>query len=1408
MLITSNVFNLIDWSENGVEPCIGSYIHNVVLTDLFANCLQGPNFAVAIRFNQYSRVNEGFGTGWELNLSCVETHSGRRLLRLTKGARYWIEEQSGEMPAEGRLLMLQDKYHATFYCKEFPGNKLCIYYKNGIQEELQDGRTTKIHSLNGHAITLVWQDDRLSRIDDENGEILLSLDYSEIGTQHFVEVTHARRTDIYTLKQQDNCWELSSVTIKSGSPLGGNILYTFSYQHYNQDYLLISELTSPINDNRHEVIRYADVARPAGLTQVIKAVDKLSLYRTATQYDEIEYHFADEHNFLGVGSDGVSQWQPLVDNMKSLGVYQFTRVEKLGAKEIQRRYHCYYLLLKQSITPTDSSQQQRGTATEYGYQFDDPEKPGDVWPAYFLPVSVTRYGWEKGIEGLKAQETCRFDRYGNQLESLTPDGIKIKHCYYNGQQDTADCPKDPYGFDNYLKQRCIIPADSDIGYEKRENWRYQQITGSQLIVPKERECSQFIQLTEQSELYEHYFYTYNTEKATLGELINERCLRYPRDEEGELGEALEQNTSYGLHVDTTAKTFTRTLTFTGTELKNDQGTQTGKHITHYLTGDNREQIDNVGRITRKTFDELGRLVSRTLQADSEQPRTETLFYFSGYVERTLSHNPGLRWRFIHNQRGHLTEERVKVGSNDWVTTILYTLDAHGRVTKLQEYDYREKPARRIISAETENSWDYQDNLVASTSSYQSPQQIVYDYAKRTKTTEGPAGELLFEESDAAGRISRKTFSAKDETLGHKEKYTYNGLGLRASMELSDSTGTITYTEWQYDVYGRVSTENVTANGKTRTKKHAYDGRFSEEKVTSSYLNQRRIEGNEYDVLGRLSAVQKDNAWMDLTYPPESSFDQPQKVTVLQGRVFDYLYYHDGQIKQQTLAAAMAPHQSWQRNFGINTTTGAASEAISQQSFEGGPVRTLTENYTYSDGFGFLEHCKISWKHKMGSQPEVKDEESTIEYQTSLSGRLLSAGNAEYREYYRYNLSGFLESVWYVVDGKVQCRCRLRYDSKQRLQELALETRLEDASGRNRSLFTDLIYTYDYDKFGRVLEIDYSARSTVFLMPSLLNIRFSYDSQQNITQLDGNLIAPPKLVGNRYIDSEKWWSEERIYNGYGELVSWDHKGDLQLVDRQGFIIQGQSFHYKADGLIDYCVTRFDRGPEDTMQYLYGTGSAQISLVTHSPAGHDYPEEETYYWNKEGQLSSRSRSDGYRETYHYGGEQNVAAIDTLYPGQGENKKNLIYDANNRLVMQIEQQIAPGQKEPATYQRIHDIYGKDQHMIRRVFNQETATTPEMVIYFHRLFDQVIGVSVRENSGENAGKVVTGFHLNQPDGTPMAKCFQVHRDRRVALAFPQAYALEVQWVGQNAQGFIYEPLTSYLQLYSVERQLAPPAD
>jgi len=170
MLFDSNVFNMIDWSNNGVEPCTGMYIQNIKLARLVGNKLQGPELDLLIRFNQFQKNDYGFGTGWEFNLSRIDNENGIKTLVLSDGSRYVMTETSDSVT-------LQYKRTQCFTIQKNSTDTYTLVNKSNITETLTNGKCTQITAANGKKISLAWDtsDGYALKISDESNSQLFAV---------------------------------------------------------------------------------------------------------------------------------------------------------------------------------------------------------------------------------------------------------------------------------------------------------------------------------------------------------------------------------------------------------------------------------------------------------------------------------------------------------------------------------------------------------------------------------------------------------------------------------------------------------------------------------------------------------------------------------------------------------------------------------------------------------------------------------------------------------------------------------------------------------------------------------------------------------------------------------------------------------------------------------------------------------------------------------------------------------------------------------------------------------------------------------------------------------------------------------------------------------------------------------
>ena len=99
MLFFSNVFSLMDWSDDGVNNCTLMYLRNIEMARFSANKLQGPEITLVLRFNQFSSHDYGYGVGWDFNFTRIESEtdqgeqSGRWSCLMAAGTGLTVKRQ-------------------------------------------------------------------------------------------------------------------------------------------------------------------------------------------------------------------------------------------------------------------------------------------------------------------------------------------------------------------------------------------------------------------------------------------------------------------------------------------------------------------------------------------------------------------------------------------------------------------------------------------------------------------------------------------------------------------------------------------------------------------------------------------------------------------------------------------------------------------------------------------------------------------------------------------------------------------------------------------------------------------------------------------------------------------------------------------------------------------------------------------------------------------------------------------------------------------------------------------------------------------------------------------------------------------------------------------------------------------
>lgn len=110
----------------------------------------------------------------------------------------------------------------------------------------------------------------------------------------------------------------------------------------------------------------------------------------------------------------------------------------------------------------------------------------------------------------------------------------------------------------------------------------------------------------------------------------------------------------------------------------------------------------------------------------------------------------------------------------------------------------------------------------------------------------------------------------------------------------------------------------------------------------------------------------------------------------------------------------------------------------------------------------------------------------------------------------------------------------------------------------------------------------------------------------------------------------------------------------------------------------------------------------------------------------------------------------------------------------------------------------------MTRKIFNQvvtDTPAVPEETHFYHWFQNQVIAVSVQNNSGN----IKTHFNFNHPDGTAICRFSPITQSQNLKSGVFN-YSFRMQWIAQDQQGLFYQPEIIELQQACFEMNLTPP--
>lgn len=1215
--VHSNATNFMSFVQNGVDPRTGQYTLGIELPALTGNDLIGPDLPLRLAFNPLNDQDSGFGGGWTLALSQYTPAS--QMLHLHTGESFKVTG-SGEQPTirEKKL----DTFHLHYSNDSEQGERYRIVHKTGMVEVLTARGVGVervflpewVHAASGHWIKLGYTDYQgkpcLQSIVDGNGRHLLQITYSLGGVTFDLHpgtgpdgTAFAR----YELELVDR--EVTRITLPSEDRANWRLAYDIV-----NDLRCLVNVQTPTGAVEQIIYDPDGHSWPTNDTtrsKLPRVKEHLVMPGFGQPQMKTTYRYSDE-NFVGFNS-GVIWQDDGEDNLyRARSSYRYwTETTQWSSDAPVRKqtqiYNRHHLMMLQTLEQDGHIEE---TETVY---HESANLDFDAQPAYFqLPHTITKR-WRLRHDGSKLRTematTC-YDDYGNLIEECQPTGIRTRYEYYPLNGESKLCPADPQGFVRNLKCVTVYPltehdGDAPIMRRRMTYAEYSPLTNHLTDVYwlglREEQLLQVDNTPEQNEqlrqLTEIAFLEQPSNGFLHGRIDHQLTTRYDSTSEDPLARVRQSRTNridwhyskvnhpkFGVE-------YWQKQTLTGFDMQQKRLSQAVSPL-HGQTTYEQDDYDNA---IRYRYDNLGRLVERTVAPDSADQSITTHYDYAlvassgSQAKQKITEPTGVITSLEFDGLNRVLLERREVEvprtpllPDDPVERKEYVVaqrnyDDLGRVHEEIEFD------------------DIEGRSISLKSTY------AYDAWGELCTTTLPAGVTLHRERwpfDSEGDQLTSWMETPDKPGVRQQQVCVqsNRFDKPAWTERVDEKGkTVQRTEYQYDGLGRTIADTLrfqTPKGRPIERSHGY----------------------RYDAWGRMSET-----------------DRPDRSTLI--RTFAL---HSGKPLTEQLMVRRRP--------------GDTPKATWMQSFDGiGRQRSLAigkkqESYTYRGDTELVDTRTIgskrtfhySYDPNLGIEPvSISVGPSTVTYDYHRNdGAIKSASNTQASRSYEYSDQGYLNSSRLESEAEGDYLCEYAYSLQGRLngyhdsdgQSVSHDY---DSLGRlERTTQGQLEATFCYDSAGRLHTTtthDHANNQTL-----LCEQAYDYASRENLrtltlTRPDGSTVvqtidqqwrADDQLHSRIVIrDGEQVLLETFDYDALNRLENHTCEGPAAPRNAKGRQITNQFFTYDELNNLTECLTDFADGSVDQARYSYD--GVMLEKVEHSLQP-DYPASQAFEHDDEGNL----------------------------------------------------------------------------------------------------------------------------------------------------------------------------------------------
>lgn len=1235
--VHSNAFNFLGALQSGVDQRTGQYTLSINLPEIKSNSLNGPSLPLVLSFSPISRIDRGFGYGWNLYLTHFDINT--QIISLRSGETFKVTEWDS---VTSRAIIPEQRLD-TFHLYDEGNNQYRVMHLSGEMEILVNQGTVAVpeefYSAQGQKITLAYTDFQgepfLNAITDSDDLPIVSIEREP--NDDFVHI------DIYPFSGGQGqpiarySMELTGVdnhVTKIHLPSDDLASWAFEYRQVFEC-LCLEKVTTPTGG--YEAITYDSQGHlhPASGTSPLPRVATHVVFPLFDQPPiENHYSYSDE-NFMGYGAGGFDWDDDGLDNLFKVNsdyTYHSTEsliVEGKAERIIERRFNRYHLLSHEVTTQNDHVHR-----VIYEYPLYSGQSFYQQMPYCQMPIKVkSTWYLANDINQLRSASTSTtYSHRGNVLSHTTEEGMVELYTYYSAKGEDSEgyfCPPDPEGFVHRVRDKKVMPAPTSTGEPANALLtRYSYMALPSLAT--ERVDTFCVQESETLfEIKDELFFELQNKVVSYFDLPQDPLLH---------GRIQQEALTLNNNTTTTEYTYTRLDDLSVLEI-----TETIKSELDPKTPLSKTLLRQVSLYTgllqytlegdvalQYSYDALDRLIRQTVAPGTGVEASLSYAYALSVdgtqAKQVVTNADGIETHtYVDGLNRAVRTTLIDPGSPFTVERQTYSAlyDVRGNLVRETEHDWIDDEERLSSSLIDYDDWGQQFCVTAAdgvqTVEYNDPigisvgtppvKRATQTRYTQNKTTPQLISGLTISVFNAFKKPIKTEIYTANRTLISVDTYTYDGFG--RCIETTD-TAKLT-TRFTYDAWSRLTSTTLPDLTQISSEYAAHSSgelRVATRVQPNNHLLEEYLAGEQkFDGFARLT--QMTTGKRSELYDYVGGQNLISRLTKANGTPIDYTY--DLRVTTQAATTHVAGEEL--STFKYNAVNALMCSAIN-------PEGTLTYHYN---------------SHKQMISEKRTDNSGTT-WETKFT----------------YSLQGLPLSK--TEDNGM--RRIYEYDENARLLRVQQSEDDEDKA---------LSVSFAYNNLGQLSQTITSDRAA----DTLLTVEIEYNDQgQEVLRSQTLNSEAPRILGQTWYPNNLLRTRELNSDGallLKETFEYDARGRLRLhicegdnlpKDRYGNAITRQTFRFDSLDNIQRCATTFADATTDLAQFTYDTeDKCRLLNVTHTHPS--YPAAQAFEYDDNGNMLN----DEQNQRLIYDSQGRLLQVEAVRDAQIIGRYR--YDAHNQLI-----------------------------------------------------------------------------------------------------------------------------------------------